>query len=363
MESFKEKDYLPTNYSYTENRIYLELNQKSLATTPRKEKNNESLPPKIYWSNLGLISSQCATDTISPNATALECLKDFEFYNSEFFNNFYNEPTSIPLWSIDGTCATGKSSCIPEYTIKTNRELVNLGLNTHPHASLGYYFSSCKILKTYPSNMVSDRTPYNNMFPWIQIWLMISDSQKPNADEVYTSCNSYGQFLNETYDTGPMITDRVLNTWRSYLTQMNMSVQKEIFSTTKCILLVDSDENRSILRLRNRNTGSDYDRSFWDNYITMQNYAYAYMAATHPTKFCILDVNKYHGNLDVVQQLVRDVLHKYTITATKHKTMNFKPLRPNVPIHYILKDYEQYERVRPMLTRRFYDGIKHVNLE
>lgn len=311
-----------------------------------------------YWISLGLRKSQCAAPVlVCPTYETI--YQDIKHRNSIFFAKFDTTPVDVPIWSIDGTCATGKSSSLSNM-FKTNTHLNIFGINTHPYSSIGYYYSSLKMLseKARVSNIVADRTPYNNLYPWISIWQMIALIEK----EKYTkSRNSYTtEFNTEEYNLIPNIfNDYLLNKFRDFLDIYPDYVYTEFVSTTKTILVVDSNENKVKARLASRNENSDLERSKWMCYITLQNFAYAYMALKFPENFIIIDLNRYDGQITSVQNVINEITRKIPIAKTD--TVNFQTLEPSKPIALTVKTFEKLEHIRPMRYTKFFSSMKNID--
>lgn len=353
-------EILPLNYTYTDFKFHVENDCKPDNYEPViKNDKVTTVTPHHYWITIGLPESQCCSKYSTASSLA-DQVEEVKIQNSKFFANFYKNETKIPIWSIDGLCATGKTSMKLDM-IKTNMHLNNIAINTHPHNALGYYFSSCKLLKEN-CHKVSDRTPYNNLYPWISIWHMISDAENNGYTEFES--NSYSMLLTEdekslVYTT---ISDETINTWRIFMKLLADSTIDDLVTTTKCIILVDSNEEAARTRLRNRGlknpTTSDLERSEWSYYIKMQNYAYAFLAYQYPENFCIIDLNKYYSDLSTVQDIVKSIVTEYTIES--EPKMMFKDLKSESPMHYLVKEYEDSERIRPYQAQSFYSCIKGV---
>ncbi|QLI62394.1 p-loop NTPase [Dikerogammarus haemobaphes nudivirus] len=353
------------NNSYKRNRFMVEVDSDGTDEIFKcmKKPCNNSIDgnPLHYWQSLGLIKSQCAQPKLKNALTVENVYADIKHQNNLFFKHFDDNPVEIPIWSIDGTCATGKSRTM-EQIFKTNRHIKLFGLNTHPYSSMGYYYTSCKLLKKEiekGNKIVSDRTPYNNLYPWFSIWQMISFIKNKNLPR---KVNSYIEHLtpHELSFIPNLYNDYILNKFESFMNIGNDTVLSKLSSTTKTILYVNSDEKITRQRLRERNEDSDYERSFWDFYITLQNYAYAYMALKYPQNYIIIDLNRYYNNLDIVQKSVHKIL-KFEIPK-KNDSMSFEPLEFTKPISLTVLEFQKSERIRPIIMEQFYNQIKHITV-
>lgn len=319
------------------------------------------LNPLHYWMSLGLRKSQCAAAKLENSNDYTQIYDDIKHRNNIFFKNYDSEPVLIPIWSIDGTCATGKSSSIPNI-FKTNAHMKIFGINSHPYSSIGYYYTSCKILKEKlieGVTVTSDRTPYNNIYPWYSIWQMISLVKDVKIER---TINSYVEELTKTeLEFIPnLFSDIFLNKLQACMELAPDHTLNTLVNTTKTILVVDSNEAQVRKRLARRNESSDLERSKWDFYITLQNYAYAYMALKYPKQFLLIDINRYNNNMSLVQEVIRDLV-KIPVPEKKDSMM-FKPLRFTKPISLTVLAFQQAERIRPMVSGLFYNSIKNITI-
>lgn len=341
-------------------RIHIEnnLTDENFQYPPLKIAKTNIFNVQNYWTSLGFIKSQCSAPALL-QPTYEDIYQDIKHRNNIFFSQFEQEAVDIPIWSIDGTCATGKSSSLSNM-FKPNNKLNTFAINTHPYSALGYYYSSLKMLaeKATISNIVVDRTPYNNLYPWISIWQMLALIE----NEKYTKTrNSYvKEFNTEEYDSIPnMFNDYLLNKFKNLLEIYPDYIYTEFISTTKTILIVDSNEAKVKARLANRNEGSDLERSKWECYITLQNFAYAYMALKFPANFLIIDLNRYDQQLTSVQNIISEITKKQPTIKTN--PINFQRLEPTNPIALTVTDFEKLERMRPMRYTQFYTNIKKID--
>uniref|UniRef100_A0AAU8GCV2 Uncharacterized protein n=1 Tax=Faxonius propinquus nudivirus TaxID=3139431 RepID=A0AAU8GCV2_9VIRU len=326
----------------------------------KKEELIEESFSEAYWISLGLKKSQCAIGSLY-NLSYNDIFSTIISQNIKFFNNFHKIVPDTNVWCIDGTCATGKSSTFKDMN-KTNRFIHSIGQNTHPGGAMGYYFKSLKIMSTAPVNSIWDRTPYNNIFPWYSIWMILSHI-KANTEEYITNFNSYTSLLNNNKIEAlncNIVTDKELNIWNNFLDNIHTDVLKSIVNSAKTILIVDSNEKVATERLYKRAKNSDVFRSSWPCYIKVQNYAYALMALKFPENFCIIDLNTLGNDQNLMQTIIKDIIEKYPIIENKKKL--FEPLQPETPLHFLNKKYEDGERLRPILTSQFCSNIKNINI-
>lgn len=362
LRQFKENDFKSVGQvefpSYKRNTFVSDHDQGGTDEDIRRFKRARIEPthnPSHYWISLGLRKSQCNAPKLDENATFDEVYDDIIHQNSIFFES--NKGVDIPIWAIDGTCATGKSSTCPNI-FKTNSKLHTFGMNTHPQSAMGYYYSSCKMLQNEVMNknpIVADRTPYNNLYPWYAIWQMLSFLN----NYIYVrSTNSYveGLTIKEQEMLPTILSDYAINTFRTLLELSPDVVQKDLVTTTKTILYVDSNEKLCRYRLAKRDTHSDAIRAHWPHYVTLQNFAYAYIAAKYPKYFCIIDQARYNNNMSLIQEVVRKITSNPV--PLKKQPKHFLPLVFTKPISLTLYEFEGAERIRPMRASAFYDGIK-----
>lgn len=309
-----------------------------------------------YWISLGLIKSQCAAPKLI-NPTEENIKNDIYHRNSLFFSSYESKLVDLPIWCIDGTCATGKSSSVGRI-FKTNKKLNLFGINTHPYSAIGYFYSSLKLLSDKSHlGIVGDRTPYNNLFPWISIWMMIATMNK----ETYKKTkNSYSlEFTNEEFDAIlNVFDDYLLNRFKNFMELWPDNVLNNFINVSKTILVVDSDELIVKTRLANRNTDSDLERSNWQFYITLQNFAYAYMALKFPHNFLIIDINRYDHKLDEIHNIINEIVN--IPVPIKNNAIQFKSIEPTNPFAITSKNFQRLERTRPMRYRQFYTNIKNL---
>lgn len=256
--------------------------------------------------------------------------------NSKYFNN-YNVRSTLNGWTIDGVCAIGKTSSVRNIR-KTNHALSLIAHNTHPSSALGYTFTQLKMQCNDPSS-VWDRNAFNN-YLWLKIWQCIGQALSNNESRISL------ETLKHAYD------------------QLHPDTLHLLAKLSRNIILVDSNELRSILRLNNRNEGSDQVRSQWMFYIQVQNYFYARLATDFPQYFVLIDVDWFDGSLDRVQAVIRKIIYESEDAIdNKPVTLNenvFIPLAVDCKKSILGEEGEDRERWRPIQTITFTNGAKRI---
>ena len=277
------------------------------------------------------------------------------------FNTKFQYKKGYP-WCIDGLCATGKTSSFKNIQ-KSNRYLNLIAHNLHVSNAMGYFFSSMKMsyesMESTSQNVCWDRTPYHNIFPWFQIWMCLSLEKRlenlGRGSEFAVNCD----YLHK------------------YLKVMTNETSINMFKCVNTILIVDSNVERATLRLRKRNQGNDYERSFWPNYIHLQNLYYYYMAVTYPEHFILIDLAVFDGDLTLCQRVLNEIVQSSQTnthifqtnftqkvqqavavppTATMFKKLN----EPKILMKLMSNDGETAERLRPLMDVVFYKNIKEI---
>lgn len=333
-------------------------------------KDNDSFRPHEYWISLGLLDSQLA----KPKESSILCegddcvLSDIKEINYEFFNNLDQLNPDIPVLSVDGTCCTGKSTlCDRHLTIKTNKAISSVGMNTHPAGALGYYYESMFHMKnhflkhrTSEQLIVSDRTPWNN-YLWSSIWKIITTMAKTKEEEVKVHTNQFCK-LKAIKPKRKVYSNDVLINWRCILDNTHSVLWNSIVSNTVPIFVVDSNEENVKARMKRRAMDSDLERSDWSYYVAVQNYAYAYLASLYPKQICIVDISRYsntHSHKEVMEIL--NLLLMNTFQDLKKSEVKFD--FDNDDSHMFVcdqlsSDGVQFERTRPFKMDKFYSDIK-----
>lgn len=296
--------------------------------------------PSNYWKDLGF-----STIVYPTTVRQLSTLHDYQVVmaRNKQFTLDESDDSSSPKkpWCIDGLCATGKTSSLRNL-VKTNNNICSVGQNLHVSSSLGYFFTSLEMMYGKP-NEIYDRTPYNNIYPWFQIWMALAKEYVDRRENKWLA-PTVGQLHG-------LLTQAIHPKTLQFLT-----------STVKCILLVDSNERLAIKRLQNRNSGSDYERSSWKSYIRLQNLFYYHMAITYPENFILIDLNMFDCNLSRVQAIIQMILSKH---GNAEIAENPKPMKTDTTSNIetfcplstkngkqILSNYRvESERIRPLSSQ------------
>lgn len=239
---------------------------------------------------------------------------------------FFNSP-KVNIWTVDGVCATGKSSLSKHLNIqKSNYSINSIGQNTHLTSSIGYIFST---LKLYKDNTVWDRNCFNNV-TWYTIWLLLSELES----------------------------DASFNNWQIYANLVHHYVEEKLLSFSNNIIIIDSNETRANNRLYNRNTNNDRLRSCRPNYIRAQNYFYTMLAKKHPNLVCLIDLDWCDGNQTMLQECVIEIIDSFASNQFP-KDLKFEPLcLDHIGKSIYSENFITNERTRPLQTIMFTNYIK-----
>lgn len=319
-----------------------------------------------YWKSMGFTSLQTIHSKCEKkeSLTVEDIIEDIYFTNKSFFAN--TNLVKLPIVSIDGTCCTGKTTICNKFkSVKTNQYFNNVGMNTNPLGALGYFYTSSSILKDFAeankkeSVLISDRTPFNN-YQWSMLWQMIALHKhcKTLNIEKKTDFNAY-TIINNINGVS-VYSDTLLNMWRAILSNISTVVLDDFMKTTKIIYIVDSNEQAVKERMRIRNTGSDFERSYWNTYISIQNFAYAYFAEKYPKQVCFIDLNAYNRLPleDILEAVISVIKKKCSNIASNPDLLKFEECKLSISCINYNKRYREHERKRPYNMDRFYSKIK-----
>lgn len=351
-----------------ESRLYDEYSQDNFKDDIKKSKNKNLIHE--YWICLGLLKSQLCTQVKDDIKCETDIVDDIINTNISFFENT-KKNIKVPIVSVDGTCCTGKSTlCSRNVHIKTNYHMSNIGMNTNSASAIGYYFHSLKLMcdfvklhKKSDKLVLSDRTPWNNIL-WSLIWKMIViiKQQQQHDYKYIEESNSYS-IMNDICNRR-VYTDKILNMWKMIMSIPHSSLMKELVCSTLTVFIVDSNEKGTRDRLKCRGTGSDVERSHWDYYIDVQNYAYALVASKYPDNICIIDINRYADKFDhkTIMKTINDLL-VYHFKNFKYENINIKFDHDDSNMFVCDKvslEGTLYERQRPFKMDGFCTNIKHA---
>lgn len=280
------------------------------------------------FSTLLNVEDQRSPSIITFEWTLDAVISDIKSKNIEFF--LANETVKTRNVCIDGLSAVGKSSI--GNLLKPSTKINMVGQNMHPSAAFGYFMYTLREMKMNQNNMW-DRLPFNN-YMWTGIWKVLSN------------CKITGSFNpSECVE---------------YFKEIHPLAMEWLSSLAKNVIIVDSNEQLAALRLRSRNTGSDYERSFWPYYISVQNQFYKMLKEKYNTYYCLVDLADYGGNQTLMQQAVRVICNELfdDMNVADDDCLVFKPIN-NYMNKQILTDTEcERERFRPILGVNFTDGVK-----
>ncbi|UHB41769.1 p-loop NTPase/TK3 [Macrobrachium rosenbergii nudivirus] len=314
-----------------------------------------------YWISKGFPH---ITSTKIINETIEGMIEDIKILNNTFFTA--QVEVVNPIISVDGTCCTGKSTLARNFiNIKSNDFMSNIGMNLHPAGALGYYFTSLKLFHQFYNDnfktkipIITDRTAWNN-YLWGMIWKIIAyfNVFKPELVPI----NAYTQAFDMVLDT-PVYSDMTLNMMKILLDLIHPEILESLISYNKCIFIVDSNELETRQRLKNRNTDSDLERSEWDDYITIQNFAYAYIAQKYPQYICLIDLHKYNflSHSDKMEAIARIIKELYHPTEEYLPNTCFENLHPDKICRLVTVLGKEHERYRPIEMDKFSSQIKYA---
>lgn len=259
---------------------------------------------------------------------------DFMNVNKPFFDSLL-EPVYCNGITIDGLCAVGKTSIGRKLPFKMVKAIVGKRFpirNTHPSSCMGYAIESIYEMMQNKEFHVYDRLAINTLM-WSNIWSMLGAMKRENHD-----FNKCGLRLFE------------------YTRYLDDDVMNLMCSSTKNIIIVDSNAERARQRLFNRGEGTDVERSQWPDYINIQNYAYRMLHARWPHLFCLLDLAQFGGDLNSAQSCIADIIgciHRTLTVDSSKSPFKFEPI-----VKLALEDYPicgnvKRERFRPLLDVKF----------
>lgn len=249
--------------------------------------------------------------------------------NEKIIDNLKFKYTPSTKFFIDGVCATGKTSI--SYKIPMKKYTTSItNRNTLPLAALSYYFGYLKFIRTNKNIDVFDRRP-NNVFDWNKIWEIII---KYNNSNVYPSIND---LIKEF----------------KYLCRINEPfIEEYTINNNICIIVVDSNFNNNIIRLRNRNEGKDYIRSFWPLYIQIQYAFYKNLAIEN--NYMLFDVSDY----DDINSCSNDIIK--TITDIKQYKPTIRQLTPRQYKRYNVEYGLEFEKMKNNAKKQKVDNYVYI---
>lgn len=198
---------------------------------------------------------------------------------SELFNNVNNSNVRVDVITVDGTCACGKTTICSE---KVNNYLPKMPIDTDNLSALGYFYTANAICQKFPEN-VWDRYPGNNIM-WSVIWLCIN-----KAKDLLKKRKTVQNITDFDYDG-------LLAEWDKIF---DFSIRKDLFDNFMdkyglfTVLVVDSNEEAIISRIRLRNEGTDMERSYWFSYFTVQSWFYAKFHLLFPERTYLVDLSSF----------------------------------------------------------------------
>ena len=366
----KSAEYEQTKTNKQEqNEVYIDLLSRFVDTGVQFVSHYNEI--KTYWKSLGL--SHCTYKSkFIQECDGTDIDRGIEFvkqHNPQFFRNI-KTPVPCAVWTIDGTCATGKTSSIPNMH-KANRNLCNVAINTHISSATGYIFSAIQQMYEKPFT-VWDRSAYNNLY-WLYYWLILAHIDK-YYDEKYK-----GNYKNSHYTREPeiiaasqrnnppekwhfteVLSDEVLYVWHNYMRAIHPYIRNYMAKQAKHIIIVDSNEQLNAYRLQSRGTGTDIERANMKHYLTVQNYGYADMALSQPEWYCLIDLAAFDGDQSLMQEIVKRIIdeNKPVLLEQSNTSIGFTPLKPDCIKPYLNEEGQKNERLRPLTTHQFTNDTK-----
>lgn len=345
--------YIPNNNENFEKLIQISKDQ--LANNNNEIAINQS---KLYYQGIRInryIREPCDEFLIPPLTTAinnedlektnndihmrnkLAIINHIKDTNSIFFNAFYDDNLKLDYKykcvQVDGTCSVGKTTILSLlnshgiHTGKTNDMMFTINFNTHTSYSLGYSYESLKLMEKN-ENTVWDRSPHNNIL-WFTIWCLISKTEKVKE-------------LDESH----------FYMFRSILESDQSNILEKIFLTcSPSIIIINSDEDYCKQKLQERNTGSDRERASWPHYITIQNFAYGWLASKFPDKIILIDIAHYLNHINghrLLQEAVVDIIKEILPKLNHVKTFCNEQLNRH-NISYFYNDFHTSNKLQPVL--------------
>ncbi|UOT91795.1 p-loop NTPase [Aratus pisonii nudivirus] len=356
-------------------RLHEEFNEDKFLNVHKKGYNVNSSDKlsTSYWLSMGLYKSKLARPLFKSETQIIleKCIReDILNINKEFFTNTSN--VKVPIISLDGTCCTGKSTlCNKHLCIKTNQFLSSVGMNTNPSSALGYIYSSLKMMRNFVVKnkevdnklVMSDRTAWNNIL-WSCIWKIIAIMNNDSEDNFWcntTSQNAYTYLQNIKRDY--VYSDTILNLWTTIIDNVHTNILNAMVTSTVHVFIVDSNESNVKLRLKNRATGKDLERSEWESYIAIQNFAYAYIASKYPKEICIVDISRYECNHKDVMNILNDILEEKFLGYNKHNNIHLE-FDEDSSHMFVCENLNidgiNHERSRPFMMDNFCSNIKYA---
>ena len=279
--------------------------------------------------------------------------------NSKFFHAFdYNSDSlnyKYKCIAVDGTCCVGKSTLLTLLDhqgishLKSNSNMFSTNINTHPTYSLGYSHKSLELMEQN-KNTVWDRSPHNNIL-WFKIWYMLTITQNV---EVLDKSHFYE--------------------FRAILESESSEVLEETFLTCiPNIIIINSDEDYCKQKLFERNTGSDVERSFWKHYITLQNFAYSWLANKYINKIILIDaaqyINKHQLGLSLLQEAIVEIIKEILPKLNHIETFSTEKLNKH-KLSYFIDSFHVENKMNPIirtfqmdLQKKCVDVIKQQCIE
>lgn len=239
-----------------------------------------------------------------------------------------DEPALTCVMDIDGLACSGKTTLIQRmktlHKIPTTKvqHVDNIkSYNTFFPAMLGYMEGG--IVNTYHLTReftISDRSLLNPL-EWYCLWKIMSSYNRAFKNAKFDTNNIYIRlFEMEAVDI--------------FETLKNSFIYKNYRKYVNPCILIDTRRNRCEERMRNRNIGTDYERSFWKFYVPLQNLMYK----TLYDGFYI-DLN-WFGDLDL--DIIMSGLTCFCEMYMYNLKMRYKPPIKNTFIvpHVIICDYD-----------------------
>lgn len=267
---------------------------------------------------------------------------------SEQFNNNDHSNCRIDVITVDGPCACSKTTICAE---KINNYLSKMPIDTDNLSALGYFYTANNICQKFSDN-VWDRYPGNNLM-WSVIWLCID-----KARDLLKKRQVVENITDIDYDA-------LLADWNNIF---NSSIRKDLYDNFMdkynqfIILVVDSNEQAIISRMRLRNEGSDMERSSWFAYCTVQNWFYAKFHLMFPERTYLVDISSFETLTDA-QLFIKNKILTLKPNANFFKKRDCDEIKKyiNSTLPPLVK-YMSPDQVAET-SREYIEQIKQDNLE
>lgn len=244
--------------------------------------------------------------TNSVHLTEYEKIKDHIMVtNVASIENIKNTIFKSDNFAIDGVCCTGKTTgknLTARNYVKYNECLKSEFFNQYALTHIGYIEGALKFANIH-NNCIFDRNIYNNT-DWTIIWSILVKQLQPNNlyKVVYDT-------INEMYPS---------------------DIFNMLFNIMPCVIIVDSNFEYNLHRLKARNTNSDAERANMEFYIPVQYIYYTIQALKNPNAI-LVDLANYNHDFNLIYKAIFEIMddikvQKEPIIYKSLNTNNFPQL-------------------------------------